>query len=175
MAVKDWRLSLKLTKNISTAFFSTDKGRVVFQKKTATDNLCVGPQPYNIFLTAKSVLLLEFSCYKAKLYGATPNRYYVFHGNSSKCKDFELATASPGSTVSQERAIAELIQQWPPINFKMSFDLQVINSVRGGLKIALKFSEAVARISNLNGAKLNGKSQDQRTLYIEDIPGQMQK
>ena len=163
VAVKDWRLSLKLTKNISTAFFSMDQGRVVFQEKTATDNLCVGPQPYNIFLTAKSVLLLEFSCYKAKLYGATSNRYYVFHGNSS------------GSTVSQERAIAELIQQWPPINFKMSFDLQVINSVRGGLKIALKFSEAVARISNLDAAKVNGKSQDQRTLYIEDIPGQVQK
>ena len=163
VAVKDWRLSLKLTKNISTAFFSMDKGRVVFQEKTATDNLCVGPQPYNIFLTAKSVLLLEFSCYKAKLYGATSNRYYVFHGNSSRLK------------VSQERAIAELIQQWPPINFKMSFDLQVINSVCGGLKIALKFSEAVARISNLDAAKVNGKSQDQRTLYIEDIPGQMQK
>ena len=90
-------------------------------------------------------------------------------------KTLELPTASPGSTVSQERAVAELIQQWPPINFKMSFDLQVINSVRGGLKIALKFSEVVARISNLNAAKLNGKSQDQRTLYVENIPGQMQK
>ena len=98
----------------------------------------------------------------------------MFHGNSSKCKDFELPTASPGTTVSQERAVAELIQQWPPINFKMSFDLQEINSVRGGGKIALKFSEPVARISSLNAAKLNGKSQNQRTLYIENIPGQMQ-
>ena len=57
----------------------------------------------------------------------------------------------------------------------MSFDLHVINSVRGGLKIALKFSEAVTRIFNLNAAKFNWKSQDQRTLYVEDVPGQMQK
>ena len=128
-----------------------DKGRVVFQKKTATDNLCVGPRPYNVFLKAKSVLLLEFSCYKAKLYGAASSGYYVFHGNSSKCKDFELPTSSPGTLVSQERAVAELIQQWPSINFKIRFDLQVINSVRGGWKIALKFSERVARISSQIG------------------------
>ena len=98
----------------------------------------------------------------------------MLHGNSSKCKDFELPTASAGTTVSQDRAVAELIQQWPPVNFKMSFDLQVINSVRGGWKIALKFSEPVARIASLNAAKLNGESQNQCTLYIENIPGQMQ-
>ena len=111
---------------------------------------------------------------KIKLYGANPNGYYVFHGNSSKCEDFELPTVSPGTTASQERAVADLIQHWPPINFKMSFDLQVINSVSGGWKIALKFSEPVERISCLKAAKLNGKSQNQLTLYIENILGQMQ-
>lgn len=98
----------------------------------------------------------------------------MFHGNYSKCEDFELPTASPGTAVPQEGAVAELTQQWPPNNFKMRFDLQVINSVRGGWKITLKFSEPVARISNLNEAKLNGKSQDQRAVYIGNIPGQMQ-
>ena len=110
---------------------------------------------------------------KTKLYGAAPNGHYVFHGNSSKCKDFELPAVSPGTTASQD-TVADLIQQWPPINFKMSFDLQVINSVRGGWKIALKFSEPVERISCLKAAKLNGKSQNQLTLCIENILGQMQ-
>ena len=56
----------------------------------------------------------------------------------------------------------------------MRFDLQVINSVRGGWKIAVKFSKPVAEISNINKARFASRSQDRRTFYIENVPGQIQ-
>ena len=56
----------------------------------------------------------------------------------------------------------------------MRFDLQVINSVRGGWKIAVKFSKPVAEISNINKARFASRSQDRRTFYIENAPGQIQ-
>ena len=122
----------------------------------------------------------------------------MFHPNSTKCEDFDLP--KPGPAVSQESAVAQLIQHWPPNDFKMRFDLQVINSVRGGnfeenwkigkiwkigkleklenwkigWKIAVKFSKPVAEISNINKARFAGRSQDRRTFYIENVPGQIQ-
>ena len=57
---------------------------------------------------------------------------------------------------------------------KMRFDLLVINSVRCGWKIAVKFSKPVAEISNINKARFAGRSQDRRTFYIENVPGQIQ-
>ena len=56
----------------------------------------------------------------------------------------------------------------------MRFDLQVINCVRGGWKIAVKFSKQVAEISNINKARFAGRSQDRYTFYIENVPGQIQ-
>lgn len=173
-AVNNWSISLKFTKNISTINFSIDKAKVTFQKKSTTDTMCLEPWPYNRILKAKYVLRLEFNCYKAKLYEAAPNAYFVFHPNCSKCQDFEFPIPVPGPAVPQESAVAELIHQWPPNNFKMRFELQVINSVRGGWKIALKFSKPVAGISNLNAAKLAGKSDDLFTYNIENFPGQIQ-
>ena len=61
-----------------------------------------------------------------------------------------------------------------PNNFKMRFDLQVINSVRGGWKIAVKFSKPVAEISNINKERFEGRSQDRRTFYIKNVSGQIQ-
>ena len=173
-AVKYWKISLKFTKNISTRHFTIDKAKVVLPKEPTRDTFCLGPWPYNRNLKAESVLRLEFNCHKAKLYEAAPNAYFVFQPNSSKCKDFDLPTPPPGPAGPQESAVAELINQWPPNNFKMKFDLQVINSVRGGWKIAIQFSEPVAIIYNLNPAKKAGKSKDQRTYYIENFPGQIQ-
>ena len=57
---------------------------------------------------------------------------------------------------------------------QLGFDLQVINSVRGGWKIAVKFSILVAEISNINKARFAGRSQDRRTFYIKNVPGQIQ-
>ena len=56
----------------------------------------------------------------------------------------------------------------------MKFDVQVINSVRGGWKMILKFTKSVAQISNLNAAKVDGKSKDLLTYYIENFQGQIQ-
>ena len=56
----------------------------------------------------------------------------------------------------------------------MRFDLQVINSVPGGWKIAVKFSKPVAEISNINNARFASRSQDRLTFYIENVPGQIQ-
>ena len=56
----------------------------------------------------------------------------------------------------------------------MRFDLLVINSVRCGWKIAVKFSKPVAEISNINRARFANRSQDRRTFYIENVPGQIQ-
>ena len=89
-----------------------------------------------------------------------------------RIEDFDLP--KPGPAVPQESAVGQFIQQWPPNNFKMRLDLQVINSVRGGWKIAVKFSKSVAEISNINKARFAGKSQDRRTFYIENVPGQIQ-
>ena len=96
----------------------------------------------------------------------------MFHPNSTKCEDFDLP--KPGPAVSQESAVAQLIQHWPPNDFKMRFDLLVINSVRCGWKIAVKFSKPVAEISNINRARFANRSQDRRTFYIENVPGQIQ-
>jgi len=172
--VKYWSISLKFTKNISTRNFNIDKAKVALQNEPASNAFCFGPLPYNWNLKAKSVLRLEFNCHKAKLYEAAPNAFFIFNPNSTKCEDFELPTTPPGPAVPQESAVAKLIEQWPPNNFKMKFDLQVNNSVRGGWKIALEFSKPVVGIFNLNAAKVAGKSKDERTYYIENFPGQIQ-
>ena len=171
-AVKFWSISLKFTKNISTRNFNIDKAKVVPQKEPTSNRFCFGPQPYNSNLKANCFLRLEFTCHKAKLHQAAPNAFFVFHPNSAKCEDFDLP--SPAPRPPEESTVAQLIQQWPPNNFKMRFDLQVINSVRGGWNISLKFSKAVAEISNLNAAKFAGKSKDKLTYYIENFPGQIQ-
>ena len=173
-AVKYWSIALKFTKNISTKNFAIDKAKVTLPKTPTSDSFCLGPMPYNKNLKAKSCLRLEFNCYKAKLYEAAPNAFFVFHPDSAKCEDFDLPTPVPGPAAPQESAVAELIHQWPPNNFKMRFELQVINSVRGGWKIILEFSRPVAEISNLNTAKLAGKSKDRQTYYMENFPGQIQ-
>ena len=143
------------------------------QKEPTSDSFCLGPQPYNRKLKAECVLRLEFNRHKAKLYEAASNAFLVFHPNSTKCEDFDLP--KPGPAVSQESAVAEIIQQWPPNNFKVRFDLQVINSVRGGWKIAVKFSKPVAEISSINKARFASRfQQDRRTFYIENVPGQIQ-
>ena len=171
-AVKYWSISLKFTKDISTRNFNIDKAKVVPQKEPTSDSFCLGPQPYNRKLKAKCVLRLEFNCHKAQLYEAAPNAFFVFHPNSTKCEDFDLP--KPGPAVPKESAVAEFIQLWQPNNFKMRFNLQVINSVRGGWKIAVKFSKPVAEISNINKARFAGRSQDRHTFYIENVPGQIQ-
>ena len=96
----------------------------------------------------------------------------MFHPNPTKCEDVDLPKPVPA--VSQESAVAQLTQQWPPNNFKMRFDLQVINSVRGGWRSAVKYSKPVAEISNINKARFASRSQDRRTFYIENVPGQIQ-
>lgn len=173
-AVNYWSISLKFTKKISTKNFAIDKATVSLPKASTNDSFCLGPWPYNKKLKAKSYLRLEFNCYKAKLYEAAPNAFFVFNPNATKCKDFDLPAPAPGPPPPQERAGVELIHQWPPNNFKMRFELQVIDSVRGGWKVILEFSRPVAEISNLNAAKLSGKSQDGQTYYIENFPGQIQ-
>ena len=135
------------------------------QKEPTNGSFCLGPQPaYNRKLKANR--------HKAKLYEAVSNAFFVFHPNSTKCEDFDLP--KPGPAVLKESAVAEIIQQWPPNNFKMRFSLQVINSVRGGWKITVKFSKPVAEISNINKARFASRSQDRRTFYIENVPGQIQ-
>ena len=52
---------------------------------------------------------------------------------------------------------------------QLRFDLQVINSVRSGWKIAVKFSKPVAEISNINKARFEGRLQDKRTFYIKNV------
>lgn len=173
-AVNYWSISLKFTKKISTKNFAIDKATVSLPKASTNDSFCLGPRPYNKKLKAKSYLRLEFNCYKAKLYEAAPNAFFVFNPNATKCKDFDLPAPAPGPPPPQERTGVELIHQWPPNNFKMRFELQVIDSVRGGWKVILEFSRPVAEISNLNAAKLSGKSQDGQTYYIENFPGQIQ-
>ena len=56
----------------------------------------------------------------------------------------------------------------------MRFDLQVINSVRGGWKIAVKFSKPVAEISNINKPRFASRSQDRRNFFIKNVQGQIQ-
>ena len=97
------------------------------QKEPTSDSFCSGPQPYNRKLKAKCVLQLELNRQKAKRNEAASNEFFVFHPNSTKCEDFDLP--KPGPAVPQESAIAEIIQQLPPNNFKMRVDLQVINSI----------------------------------------------
>ncbi|XP_078373656.1 uncharacterized protein LOC144657225 [Oculina patagonica] len=173
-AVKYWSISLKFTKNISTRNFNIDKATVKLPKKPTSDAFCLGPKQHNKHLKANFSLRLEFNAYKAKLYEAAPNAFFIFNPDSSKCQHFDLPTPVPGPAVPQESADAVVIQQWPPNNFKMRFEVQVINSVRGGWKIALEFSKPVAEISNLNTAKLAGKSKDRRTYFIQNFPGQIQ-
>lgn len=173
-AVQYWTISLKFTKNISTRNFVIDKAMVTLPKEPTNDSFCLRPRPYNKNLKANSALRLEFNCYKAKLYEAAPNAFFVFHPDSSICEDFDLPTPVPGPAVPQETAVATVIHQWPPNNLKMKFELQVINSVRGGWKIVLEFSKPVAEISNLNTAKFVSKSKDGLTYIIENFPGQIQ-
>ena len=173
-AVQYWRISLKFTKNISTRNFVIDKAMVALPKKPTNDSFCLRPRPYNKKLQANTTLRLEFSCYKAKLYEAAPNAFFVFHPDSTICEDFGLPAPVPAPAVPLETAMATVIHQWPPNNFKMKFELQVINSVRGGWRIALQFSKPVAEISNLNTAKFVSKSKGGLTYYIENFPGQIQ-
>ena len=173
--VQDWRISLKFTKNISTRNFVIDKAMVVLPKEPTNNSFCFGPRPYNQYLKANTTLRLEFSCYKAKLYEAAPNAFFVFHPNSTICEDFDLPAPVPGPTVPQETATATVTGQWPLNNFKMKFELQVISSVRGGWRMAIQFSQPVVEISNLNTAKYVSKSKDGITYYIENFPGQIQK
>ena len=172
--VQDWRISLKFTKNISTRNFVIDKAMVALPKEPTNDSFCLRPRPYNKNLKANTTLRLEFSCYKAKLYEAAPNAFFVFHPDSAICDDFDLPAPVPEPAVPQETATATVIRQWPSNNFKMKFELQVINSVRGGWRIALQFSKPVAEISDLNSAKFASKSKDGLTYYIENFPGQIQ-
>ena len=172
--MQDWRISLKFTKNISSRNFVIDKAMITLPKNPTNDSFCLGPRPYNKDLKANMTLRLEFSCYKAKLYEAAPNAFFVFHPDSAICEDFDLPAPVPGPAV-PETATATVIRQWLPNNFKMKFELQVINSVRGGWRIALQFSKPVAEISNLNTAKFVSKSKDGLTYYIENFPGQIQK
>lgn len=173
-AVQYWRISLKFTKNISTRNFVIDKAMVALSKEPTNDSFCLRPSPYNKNLKANTTLRLEFSCYKAKLYEAAPNAFFVFHPDAAICEDFDLPAPVPGPAVPQETTIATVIHQWPPNNFKMKFELQMISSVRGGWRIALQFSKPVAEISNLNTAKFVSKSKDGLTYYIENFPGQIQ-
>ena len=172
--VQDWRISLKFTKNISTRNFVIDKAMVALPKEQTNDSFCLGPRPYNQNLKANTTLRLEFSCYKVNLYEAAPNAFFVFHPSSTICEDFDFSAPVP-CAAPQETGTATVIGQWPLNNFKMKFELQMINSVRGGWKIAIQFSKPVAGISNLNIAKYVSKSKDGLTYYIENFPGQIQK
>ena len=175
VAVKDWSISLKFTKNISTRNFNIDKAKVTLPKvPTSSDFFCLRPMQHNNYLKANSTLRLEFNAYKAKLFEAAPNAFFIFHPDASKCEDFDLPPPGPGLDGPEESADAELIHTWPPNNFKMKFEVQVINSVRGGWRIALKFCKPVAEISNLNTAKYVGKSKDRLTYYLVNVPGQIQ-
>jgi len=142
---------------------------------TTNDSFCLRPRPYNKNLKANTTLRLEFSCYKAKLYEAAPNAFFVLYSDSAMCEDFDLPAPVPGPAVPAETATATVIRLWPPNNFKMKFELQVVSSVRGGWRIALQFSKPVAEISNLNTAKFVSKSKEGLTYYIENFPGQIQK
>ena len=173
-AVKNWRISLKFTKNISTHHFTIDKAKVALQKQLTGNSFCLIPQPYIANLPAKTLLQLQLHCNKAKRYEAAPNAFFVFHPSSTKCEDFDLPSPVPGPAAPQEKPAMFLTEQWPPNNFKMRFDIQVINSVRGGWKITLKFSIPVAEITSANAAKVAGKSKDKRTYHLENFPGQIQ-
>ncbi|KAM7435300.1 hypothetical protein ABFA07_014754 [Porites harrisoni] len=173
--VNNWRISLKFTKNVSTERFRMVKAIISnVQKQPTSDTFCLAPQPYNKNLRGKSLLQLQLQCDKAKLYEAAPNAFFVFHPDATKCEDFDLPDSVPAPVMPQESPAVVLTQQWPPNNFKMKFDVQVINSVRGGWKMILKFIKPVAQISNLNAAKVAGKSKDLLTYYIENFPGQIQ-
>ena len=173
--VNNWRISLKFTKNVSTQRFRMVKAIISnVQKQPTSDTFCLAPQPYNKNLRGKSLLQLELQCDKAKLYEAAPNAFFAFHPDATKCEDFDLPDSVPAPVMPQESPAVVLTQQWPPNNFKMKFDVQVINSVRGGWKMILKFTKPVAQISNLNAAKVAGKSKDRLTYYIENFPGQIQ-
>ena len=173
--VNNWRISLKFTKNVRTQRFRMVKAIISnVQKQRTSDTFCLAPQPYNKNLRGKSLLQLELQCDKAKLYEAAPNAFFVFHPDATKCEDFDLPDSVPAPVMPQESPAVILTQQWPPNNFKMKFDVQVINSVRGGWKMILKFTKPVAQISNLNAAKVAGKSKDRLTYYIENSPGQIQ-
>ena len=173
-AVRYWSITLKFTKNISTRNFNIDKATVRLPKQATSDSFCLGPKQHNKHLKADSSLRVEFNAYKAKLYEAAPNAFFVFNPDSSQCEDFDLPFPAPGPAAPQESADAVVIHQWPPNNFKMKFEIQVINSVRGGWKIALKFSKPVAELFNVNAAKLVGNSKDRLIYYIENFPGQIQ-
>ena len=82
---------------------------MVPQKEPTSNSFCLGPQPSNRQQKAKCVLRLEFNRHEAKLYEAASNAFFVFHPNSTKCEDFDLP--KPGPAVSQESAVAQLIQQ----------------------------------------------------------------
>ena len=173
--VNNWRISLKFTKNVSTQRFRMVKAIISnVQKQPTSDTFCLAPQPYNKNLRGKSLLQLELQCDKAKLYEAAPNAFFVFHPDATKCEDFDLPDSVPAPVMPQESPAVVMTQQWPPNNFKMKFDVQVINSVRGGWKMILEFIKPVAQISNLNAAKVAGKSKDLLTYYIENFPGQIQ-
>ena len=170
-AVPYWCISLKFTKNISTRNFGIDKAKVTLPRELICDSFCLGPRPYNENLQANSSLRLEFNCNKAKLFEAAPIAFFVFHPDSAQCEDFDLPV--PGPVGPQESTDAELIRKWGN-EFKMKLELQMERSVRGSWKITLKFSDPVAEISNLNIAKVAGKSKDRLTYYIENFPGQIQ-
>ncbi|KAJ7393229.1 hypothetical protein OS493_006198 [Desmophyllum pertusum] len=170
-AVPYWCISLKFTKNISTRNFGIDKAKVTLPREPICDSFCLGPRPYNENLQANSSLRLEFNCNKAKLFEAAPIAFFVFHPDSAQCEDFDLPV--PGPVGPQESTDAELIRKWGN-EFKMKLELQMERSVRGSWKITLKFSDPVAEISNLNIAKVAGKSKDRLTYYIENFPGQIQ-
>ena len=169
-AVKYWSISLKFTKDISPRNFNIDKAKVGSQKELTSDSFCLGPRPYNRKLKAKYVLRLEFNCHKAKLYEAASNAFFVFHPNSTNStKTLIYQSLASGSTGARSRKAHSAVA-----TEQLGFDLQVINSVRGGWKIAVKFSKPVAEISNINKARFEGRSQDRRTFYIKNVSGQIQ-
>ena len=169
-ALKYWSISLKFTKDISARNFNIDKAKVGSQKEPTTDSFCLGPRPYNRKLKAKYALRLEFNCHKAKLYEAASNAFFVFHPNSTNSiKTSIYQSLASGSTGERSRKAHSAVA-----TEQLGFDLQVINSVRGGWKIAVKFSKPVAEISNINKARFEGRSQDRRTFYIKNVSGQIQ-
>ena len=140
------------------------------QKEPTSDSFCLGPWPYNRKLKAKYVLRLEFNCHKAKLYEAASNAFFVFHPNSTNSTKTSIyQNLASGSTGERSRKAHSSVA-----TEQLGFEPQVINSVRGGWKIAVKFSKPVAEISNINKARFEGRSQDRRTFYIKNVSGQIQ-
>ena len=140
------------------------------QKEPTSDSFCLGPRPYNRKLKAKYVLRLEFSCHKAKLYEAASNEFFVFHPNSTNSTKTSIyQSLASGSTGERSRKAHSAVA-----TEQLGFYLQVINSVRGGWKIAVKFSKPVAEISSINKARFEGRSQDRRTFHIKNVSGQIQ-